>query len=427
MLDQERAVAVVNQGVSAQRCGDITLVPGQSRMVPISFVAAFAHVRDLKFDFNAMSDMLASRTEDGRPLFDLYGPLSVVDGFGRHYLDLYRGLRDLGAEVHLRATEKFIVQEAYLERDLIVETQVNRTRFPSKVAVSFTLPYDEVIWKNGSIIKIVLSQFETTRMPDFHVKYINRCDHMIVTSSYQTEVVRRSGVRVPVDVMTPGIDTDFFSVRPERDDSEFRVLILGGLTGRKNPLGAIQIFQQASQGDPSWRLTIKSRNAEGINEVRRIAEADSRIQVVVQDSHPNRVRDYYHSHDALLWPSKGEGVGLPPLEALSCGLEVVCSANSGMLDFIDEKWAWPIRTERMESAGWPGNLHGFDRTYVETYGDVGEWWVVSLEHGAQQLRRAHEAWKRGRGKGLLGAAYVRREHTLRQQAQSVLNVVEPYL
>jgi glycosyltransferase involved in cell wall biosynthesis len=192
-------------------------------------------------------------------------------------------------------------------------------------------------------------------------------------------------------------------------------------------MGAIQIFQQASQGDPSWRLTIKSRKADGINEVARIARADKRIEVVIEDSHPLKVLDYYHSHDCLLWPSKGEGVGLPPLEALSCGLEVVCSANSGMLDFIDGKWAWPIRTERMEPAGWPDNLLGFDETYVRTYGDVGEWWLPDLNHATKQLRAAHEAWSKGNGKGRLGAAEIRRNHTLRHQAESVLVAVERYL
>src|SRR2546430_7900170 len=36
---------------------------------------------------------------------------------------------------------------------------------------------------------------------------------------------------------------------------------------RKNPLAAIRIFQRASEGNPDWTLTLKTRNAEGINKV----------------------------------------------------------------------------------------------------------------------------------------------------------------
>lgn len=426
-MDQGALVAVTNIGRSAKICGEVYLNPGQTASVGMAFVAGFGPDRDLHFDFSNTAEFLRSRTDDGRPVLDLWGPLSVVDGYGRHFLDLHKGLRAIGAEVNLRATAKFHVQRDYLDSEIIGQADFNRGRMPSKVAVAFTLGYDEAIWNNSSIVKIALTQFETNRFPKFQVDYVNRCDHLIVTSSFQVPVVKESGVRIPVSVMTPGIDTDFFTVRPKRDDSEFRVLILGGLTGRKNPLGAIQVFQQASQNDPSWRLTIKSRAADGINEVRRVAKSDPRIKVIVEDSHPSSILAYYHVHDALLWPSKGEGVGLPPLEALSCGLEVVCSDHSGMADFIDSKWAWPIRTERMEAAGWPDNLHGFDETYVRTYGDVGSWWVPDLGHAAKQLRAAHEAWSKGNGKGALGAQEIRRNHTLRHQAQSVLTVVERYL
>ena len=422
----EEFITVTNEGFTPHVCDGVLLTPGVPVRVPTSFIGSYGGMADLRFDFGELPDLLAGRTDEGAPVLDLFGPLSRVDGYGRHFLDLWQGLVDLGAAVNLRRTPRFRVDELYLNPEILQIAQNNRGRVPSRVAVSFTLPYDETIWNNRSLVKIVLTQFETTRMPEVHVRNINRCDHLIVTSSYQVKVCRDSGVTIPISVMTPGVDTDFF-VPGERYDNQFRVLILGALTGRKNPLGAIEIFRQASADDPTWRLMIKSRLADGLDEVRAAIGDDSRITLMVEDSHPDHVLHYYQSHDCLLWPSKGEGVGLPPLEALSCGLEVVCALNSGMLDFIDEKWAWPIETERTEAAGWPGNLNGFSREYVHQFGDVGEWWVPSQASAVEQLRSAHKAWKQGNGKGRLAADEVRRHHTLRHQAQSVLDVVEVYL
>src|SRR5262249_3043826 len=110
------------------------------------------------------------------------------------------------------------------------------------------------------------TQFETDHVPDFHVRSVNRLDHLIVTSHFQPEVWRRSGARrdLPISVLTPGVDTDFFAFRERLPGPQFRVLILGALTARKDPITAVRAFQEASRGDDSWRLTIKTRRADGI-------------------------------------------------------------------------------------------------------------------------------------------------------------------
>jgi hypothetical protein len=78
----------------------------------------------------------------------------------------------------------------------------------------------------------------------------------------------------------------------------------------------------------------------------------------------------------------------------------------------------------MEPADGPG---GFSKEYVEKFGGVGRWWVPDLKDGSRQLERCFAAWRQGRGKGSLAAAYVRDRHSLAHQARSVLRVVETYL
>jgi glycosyltransferase involved in cell wall biosynthesis len=286
-----------------------------------------------------------------------------------------------------------------------------------------TLPYH--VFQVQSIFKLIITQFETDHIPGKHIENVNTMDRLIVTSSFQPDIWRKSGCSIPISVLTSGVDTDLFKYIERPRNGKFKVLLLGALTGRKNPLGAIRIFQHASQGNPNWELCIKTRMADGIHEVIKVAERDPRIKVLINDIPPDRVVAFYHAYDCLLWPSKGEGCGLPPLEAMSTGMEVICSDNSGMKDFVDDGWCYPIKTAGMESASIPGQ--GFSSKYITQFGQVGGWWVPNEHHGSEQLVKCYNNWLDGRGKGLRAATYVRKYHSLKVQAESVMKILEQYL
>jgi glycosyltransferase involved in cell wall biosynthesis len=425
VIDQATpSVIVTNMAAAPLHCGNRVLMPGVPQHVDLQFVADYGSSPGVKIDWSPLMGSFRGRANDGRLALDFWCPLSVIDGYGRHALDIYRGMQMLGADVTLRAST--FVDRNFLPVEYLNSVAANRSVMPAQVSVSMSVPYDPIHSLSQSPTRIIITQFETDRFPPKHVEVVNRCHQMIVTTTFGRDLMRHSGVRIPIAVMTPGLDTDLFKppVKPREIDGTFRVLMHGALTPRKNPLGAIRIFQRASQGNPAWRLTIKTRNASGLPEVRRQVAGDNRIQMRVSDDPPMSLPWLYGQHDAFLWPSKGEGCGLPPLEAMACGLEVVSSNNSGMRDFISDEFAWPIKTAHMEYAGPP---HGFESRYVSSFGDVGNWWVPDEDHGTRQLAAVYDAWLSGRGKGKQAANYVRTRHNLRTQAASVLQVVEKYV
>lgn len=426
-VDPHATIPVTNTGRGPMKVGDFTLQPGIPTVVPASYMATYGENPWLRWDYSPFAEMLGDRTEDGRPLFDFHAPLSAVDGYGRHALDIWRGLTALGVEARLRPCPFNILGETYLPSHIKSMAYENKYRPPSRVAVTMSVPYDPTISRNDSIKRLAITQFETDLIPGRHIEAINKVDHLITTSHFQPVVWRKSGLKVPIDVLVPGVDTDFFEYRERERGNRFRVLMLGALSGRKNVEGAIRIFQAASHGDPGWQMTIKTRGGTLTPAAIHAARHDGRITVLGKDVPPNQVRDFYWEHDCLLWPSKGEGVGLPPLEAMATGMEVVIADNSGMSDYVSSSICYPIKTERQEPAGYPGNPQGFSQKYVAEYGDVGNWWVPDEAHGVKQLQSCFRNWYEHKGKGVHAATYVRQHHTLEHQAKSVLKVVEKYL
>ena len=412
---------VYNKGATNRICGNWFVPVKTWTTVPVDFVEQFGGISDFRFDFSDAAEYLAEVAPDGRKIIDWWSPLSMTDGYGRHAIWLIRGLLALNLDVHVR--DVGWVDNNYLPADIRTYRAQAYNQFPAKVGVAMTLGYDPLICGHNSLIKIAVTQFETDRLPEKHVVNVNQCNHAVVTSRFGIDMFKKSGVTIPIDCLTPGVDTDFFTYVDRQQDGYFKVLMLGALTKRKDPLAAIRIFQRASDGHPAWKLTIKTRAAAGIKEVVQASQADRRINVLISDDPPEGVLHYYHTNDCLLWPSRGEGVGLPPLEAMSTGMELVCSNNSGMMDYLDPAHAWLIKTSHMESAVSPGC---FSEKYVREYGDVGNWWVPDEEHAVKQLRKCFDAWHSGKGKGKKAAEYVRNNHTLQHQARSLLNVVERY-
>jgi glycosyltransferase involved in cell wall biosynthesis len=397
------------------------LPPGVWNRVPISFLAQFGFDKDLVFDYSEFKDEMQTRDELGRFTFDWWCPFSMIDGYGRHALALYRGFQALGAAPWLHS-DGWGVDRLHLPGDIEAARNAAAYRVPSKVMAMMTLPYH--VYESQSISKIIVTQFETDHIPERHVANVNKLDHLIVTSSFQPKIWKASGCRIPISVMTPGVDTDEFIYYNRPRDGKFKILMIGALTGRKNPEGAIRIFQTASEASQNWSLTIKTRKTDNLPSLMRIAEKDPRITISTAEIHPNQVVRLYHSHDALLWPTKGEGVGLPPLEAMSTGMEVVSCDHSGMADFINDEVAWPIKVAGMESASIPGL--GFSEKYVNQFGNVGNWWVPDEHHGVAQLQKCFDSWIQGKGKGRIAAQFVREKHTLKHQAASVLKVLMKY-
>lgn len=421
-INSDDQVLVRNRGRAPKQCGGVTISPGGDwQLVPITFMHSYGWDKDLVFDFTAFQDKMLTRI-DGRFTFDWWCPISMVDGYGRHALAIFRGFRMLGCDPVLKDVDW--IDKLYVPSEIETARFQGMYKVPSKIGCVMSLPYDDHIYNHQSVNKIVVTQFETSRIPEKHVAKVNNCHHLIVTSRYQVKVWKDSGTTIPISVMTPGVDTDYFTYRERVPDGKFKILLLGAITGRKNPLGAIRVFQVASGGSPDWRFTIKTRKTDAIRQIQEAAAPDSRIEVVVGDSHPDSVLQHYYNSDVLLWLSRGEGVGLPPLEMMATGGELVCSDNSGMADFVDDAHCYPVKTAAMESASIPGQ--GFSQEYIQMFGDVGSWWIPDEHHAVKQLQKCYDNWREGKGRGIKAAEYVRKNHTLQLQSSSILKVLLKY-
>ena len=313
-----------------------------------------------------------------------------MDGYGQVATMLVEGLTSRhGVDVNVvgnnRSTASVVPGSFYA-------TQLTRPRLPS--AGSILLGYPTLFHTFGTSlehgVRIAITMFESTRLPPGWVEVLNRLDGVIVPSAWLEATFRREGVTVPLHRVPLGIRDIYRPLaRPERR-SPFTFLTLQTPYPRKGWDIAVRAFDIAFGRDPRYRLIIKLRRDKKLP-VRIVHPG---VEVLADDLDDEGMVSLLGAVDAFVFPTRGEGFGLPPREAAATGLPVVATAWGGTMDAIDE-WGWPLKWNM--AAAWPGhgNLAG-----------VGEWAEPDVHHLAELMREIADRGPDVRARALCNAERV---------------------
>jgi alpha-1,3-rhamnosyl/mannosyltransferase len=131
-----------------------------------------------------------------------------------------------------------------------------------------------------------------------------------------------------IAVIAPGVDERF--TPGERGDGGY-VLTVGTLQPRKNVEAAIAAAEALGvrlviAGGRGWR-------DEAL--VERVRGSRAQVELAGRVSDDELVA-LYRGADTFVFPSLGEGFGLPPLEAMACGTPVVCSAATSLPEVVGD-------------------------------------------------------------------------------------------
>lgn len=145
-------------------------------------------------------------------------------------------------------------------------------------------------------------------------------------------------------------------------DASFRLLFVGGPIHRKGIDGLLRSYLRAFSRSDDVCLVIKTfgactvyRNGNYVEDLRRLASdpALAKIELIETDLDDEQLTALYRSCNVLVHPYRGEGYGLPIVEAMASGVAVVATGMGACLDFCDTTTAHLIPAVRT-----PATLQG---------------------------------------------------------------------
>ena len=195
--------------------------------------------------------------------------------------------------------------------------------------------------------------WEESRIPESMVEDFNRyLDGVGVMSDFVRDVLRDSGVDIPIRVVGNGVehpDPTATVDAPELADLRpFTFLHISSAFPRKGVDVLLESFFAAFDGRDDVSLILKTFP----NPHNHVAEILARLQ----SAHPNppdvrwidrdlddrEIEGLYNLADCYVHPARGEGFGLPVAEAMAAGVPVISVAYSGLADFVSEETAVTI-------------------------------------------------------------------------------------
>jgi glycosyltransferase involved in cell wall biosynthesis len=156
---------------------------------------------------------------------------------------------------------------------------------------------------------------------------LNRATRIAAVSRTVADEVMR-GFAVPaekIEIVPNGVD-EFFS-RGADAEGDY-ILFVGTIEPRKGVDDLIDVWQ--SLPEPRPRLILCGARGWGM----RLPQ----LEGLVITGYVDRVtlRDLYRRARLFVYPSRHEGFGIPPLEALSCGAPVVATRTGAIADFAGD-------------------------------------------------------------------------------------------
>lgn len=191
---------------------------------------------------------------------------------------------------------------------------------------------------------------ESSRVNTYWREQLNHTDLVLTTSSFFKNILESSGVVTPVKVLHNSYNSEVFntSIEPLRIDNlrKTNFLSIFHFGERKSPDLLVKAFSREFGPNDDVTLHIHSPSLEYILRyqgitvqqwIKSLTEEKLHPPITVSSNHipEEALARFMRNFQVFVLPTKGEGFGLPVLQAAALEIPSIVTNYSGVLDIVD--------------------------------------------------------------------------------------------
>lgn len=241
--------------------------------------------------------------------------------------------------------------------------------------------------------KIAYTMYEASALPLGWAAGLNALDRVFTPSQWGKTIMAQNGVDAArIQVVPGGVDAEtfnFWGPKINLPEDKFKFLMVGKYEVRKGYDEALCAFKEAFGEDMSVMLLLKATSfvdKEAVDQIRKKISDIGVPQAKLVDGalQAQLMGALYRSCDCLIYPSRGEGWGLPLIEAMASGLPVLTTNCSGHSEFLK-----PFEGRFGEIECDLAPLVALDHTKWYQYeAGPGDWYIPNLKSLTLGLQKA---------------------------------------
>lgn len=284
-----------------------------------------------------------------------------------------------------------------------------------KVGVLYNYPYG--ILSMRSTVRLIYTMWESDKIPEEWPDYLAMADEVLVPSKWCQDVFAKSGI--PSTVVPLGYNDDTFKYF-ERDlaienNRPFTFIHYDSFNVRKGWGEVFQAFTEEFGNDPSVRLVLKT--AQNAVRIPILKSVYPNIDTVLGTLPESELRDLLHSADCMVYPSRGEGFGITPLEAMATGLPTIVPNEHGISEYFNSNYMIEVKA----TARCPA-LYSPSRFKDQNLGEMAVADIVDLR---QKMRYAYNNQAQVKELGKAASEYVKR-YTYKHTAYMLAEIINKW-
>lgn len=256
---------------------------------------------------------------------------------------------------------------------------------------------------------ILNTVWETSRIPNRWIPYMNRFDAVCVPSIHNKKAMLNSGVRVPIYIVPHGVNTRKYTpsnrkISLQDYNSRFAFISVFGFQHRKNPEALLRAYWEEFSAADHVVLMIKTNgyaaheNEQWIknriwNYKQRLGIRKQTAPIILTARHLNsqQLKGIYTRGQAFVLPTRGEGVGLPFLESLASGTPVITTGWGGHMDFLTRNNSFLVPYKLRNPTISMKSRHAISRKFGALFAQKGQQWAeVDIRSLRHKMRLAYQ-------------------------------------